>query len=114
VGSYGVVEIVYESLKTRIFRAVKGGERFIIKALYSDVPTMAELHKIRHEYAVLRDLEIDGVVRAVELENFGSGLALVLEDFDGCTLREVRVRLCPWPLSALTHARAPRTHVRIN
>lgn len=93
VGSYGVVEFLYESLKTRIFRAVKGNQRFVIKALYSDVPTVAELHKIRHEYAVLKDLNIDGVVKVVQLESFGSGLALVLEDFDGITLREVWISL---------------------
>ncbi len=89
-----MVEFLYESLKTRIFRAVKGNQRFVIKALYSDVPTVAELHKIRHEYAVLKDLNIDGVVKVVQLESFGSGLALVLEDFDGITLREVWISLC--------------------
>jgi L-rhamnose isomerase len=94
VGSYGVVDFLYESLKTRIFRAVKGNQRFVVKALYSDVPTVAELHKIRHEYAVLKDLNIDGVAKVVQLESFGSGLALVLEDFDGITLREVWISLC--------------------
>lgn len=63
----------------------------MIKTVKSDSPTPADLASLRHEYAVLKDLHIDGVVQAVQLESFDSGLALVLADFeDGRTLRQVR------------------------
>ncbi len=63
----------------------------MIKTVKSDSPTPADLASLRHEYDVLKDLHIDGVVQAVQLESFDSGLALVLADFeDGRTLRQVR------------------------
>jgi hypothetical protein len=90
IGSYTVTELVYESKRTRIYRAVKGSDKYVLKTVKSDSPSPEDLASLRHEYAVLKDIHIDGVVRAVQLESFGNGLALVLVDFEnGLTLRQV-------------------------
>jgi serine/threonine protein kinase len=75
---------------------VKGDRKYVLKTVKSKSPTPEDLAGLRHEYAVLKDLHIDGVVQAVQLESFGSGLALVMADFEnGRTLRQVTTCLTP-------------------
>ncbi len=115
IGPYKVVELIYESKKTRIYKAILdstatpstsssslplsssqsslgGGEvenrdkeqqDFIVKTVRVDAPTIEELARLRHEFTILKDLYIEGVVEAVGLESYGNGLALILRDFEG-------------------------------
>jgi predicted ATPase/serine/threonine protein kinase len=71
-------------------------ETFIIKTVQKDRPTVQDLAPLRHEYKVLKDLNVEGVIKAVALESFGNGLALVLSDFEGQTLdKELAQRTLP-------------------
>ncbi len=112
IGPYKVVDLIYESKKTRIYKAILdsttpssssslslsssqsslGGEvenrdkeqqGFIVKTVRVDAPTIEELARLRHEFTILKDLYIEGVVEAVGLESYGNGLALILRDFEG-------------------------------
>lgn len=90
IGGYTVTALIYESTKTRIYRAVRDGGRYVLKTVKASSPTTADLAGLRHEYAVLKDLKIEGVVKAIELVSFENGLVLVLESFEnGQTLRQV-------------------------
>jgi hypothetical protein len=88
VGSFTITDLIHESQKTRIYHAVNAAGKYILKTVRS--PTPADQASLRHEYAVLKDLQIDGVVRAIQLASFGGSLALVLADFEnGLALRQV-------------------------
>lgn len=81
IGPYTITELIYDSKKTRVFRSVRGTSSsaldklttYIIKTVKSDSPTVEELARLRHEYTILKDLHIAGVIEAVGLESFGSG-----------------------------------------
>ncbi|HEY9663241.1 MAG TPA: serine/threonine-protein kinase PknK, partial [Allocoleopsis sp.] len=67
----------------------------IIKALKAEYPALKQLNQLKHEYQILQDLDIAGVIKPFALENYGNGLALLLSDFNGELLAKAIV---PQPL----------------
>ena len=70
---------------THLSRIIRGsrrsdGLRVVVKAPSAEYPSAAELAQIRHEYALLRDLQGAPVVRALELVRVDHSVGLVLED----------------------------------
>lgn len=74
-------ELIYEGSDTLLYRGYRkaDGAAVTLKIPKSSLPSLRELAKLRHEYALLQNLKIPGVIRAYELEPLGSSLALVLE-----------------------------------
>ncbi|MBD1924539.1 AAA family ATPase [Microcoleus sp. FACHB-831] len=85
---YEIIEKVYEDLKTVVYRGHSVEKQtVIIKILKSDYPTLKELNKLKHEYEIIKNLDLEGIVKAYKLEQYNNGLALVLEDFGGISLK---------------------------
>jgi len=89
--SLTLASVLYEGQQTRLYRGRPlDGASVMVKLLKSAYPSPRELAKLRHEYALLQQLEgVSGVVRALALERYGHGLALVLEAVPGQSLREL-------------------------
>ncbi len=89
IAGYKIVQILYEGSTTCVYRAVREADKTsaIVKTLKSDYPTIEQLARLRHEYQILQSLNIEGVVQPLALENYQNGLALILSDFDGETLK---------------------------
>ncbi|MBD2036730.1 AAA family ATPase [Leptolyngbya sp. FACHB-321] len=87
--NYSITSKVYENVNTVIYRgqAKESGQPVVIKTLRSDDPTHREIARLRHEYELSKDLNIKGIVQPYALDKFGAGEALILEDFDGESLR---------------------------
>src|ERR671932_1572271 len=85
--NYHLTEILYESVNTLVYRAFRESDQaaVIIKTLKAEYPTIEQLTRLRHEYQILQSLEIEGIVKALALENYQNGLALILSDFGGET-----------------------------
>ena len=79
---------IYESTGTRIYKARRKRDQLpvIIKALRSEYPADEFLSALHHEYAILRQLNHEGIIRAHALEKRSNGPALILEDFGGESL----------------------------
>ena len=90
INTYKFIELIKEGAKTNIYRVVKksGGQSVIIKTTKGEYPELKEIAKLRHEYKILKKLDIPGVVKAVGLEKYKNGLALILEDFGGKSLKK--------------------------
>lgn len=88
---YTLPDLVYEGSETRVYRGHRDRDRapVAVKLTRSEFPTARELARLRRELAILRDLDVPGVVRAYALEPCGRGLALVMEDPGGCSLHEL-------------------------
>jgi predicted ATPase/signal transduction histidine kinase/CheY-like chemotaxis protein/tRNA A-37 threonylcarbamoyl transferase component Bud32 len=92
IAGYNLLEVLYEGATTCVYRAKTaaksdpGATSVIIKTLKAEYPTIDQLNRLRHEYQILQDLEIEGIVKPLALENYGNGLALILSDFDGKSL----------------------------
>lgn len=59
------------------------GAPVVIKVASAESPPPRDLARLRHEYLILRSLSIPGVVKALGLERYGNGLALILEGVRG-------------------------------
>lgn len=81
---------VYEGVKTIIYRGTRECDRtpVIVKALKAEYPTFEEITRLRYEYKVSHHLDIEGIVKPLALENYNNGLALILEDFGGESLKK--------------------------
>ena len=91
IANYLLTEKIYESLNSEVYRGVResDGETFIIKVLKEDYPSPQELTCYRQEYEIIRQLDIDGVVKAFALEAYGKTLAIIMEDFGASSLEKL-------------------------
>ncbi len=88
---YSVDALIYESENSLVYRGRRIGDEqpVILKLLKEDYPTPAELTRYKQEYAIARDLNIEGAVKAYELLKYQNSLAMVLEDFGGESLKRL-------------------------
>ena len=91
IAGYTLLEVVYDGTKTVIYRASKEPDyrSVIVKTLKTEFPTVEEITKLKHEFKVLQALETDGILKPIALENYQNGLALILPDFEGRSLKEI-------------------------
>ncbi len=88
---YQVFALLSESINALVYRAERNrdGKQVVLKLLNREYPTSAETARFQREYALLRSLELEGVVKAYALEPFMHSLVMVLEDFGGDALSNV-------------------------
>lgn len=88
---YNLIETLYEGSTTCVYRALRESEQasVIIKTLKAEYPTVEQLTRLRHEYQILQSLEIEGIIKPLALENYQNGLALILSDFGGESLKNL-------------------------
>lgn len=79
----------------KLFRSTNPACPVVVKVT-ADPPDPEAIASLRHEYELLRELSLPGIVRVVGLVRAGAGLALVLEDAGRQNLTE---RLGAGPLS---------------
>jgi predicted ATPase/signal transduction histidine kinase/CheY-like chemotaxis protein/tRNA A-37 threonylcarbamoyl transferase component Bud32 len=89
IADCNLFELLYEGATACIYRAKTasksdlGSTSVIIKTLKAEYPTVDQLARLRHEYQILQELDIIGILKPLSLENYRNGLALILPDFDG-------------------------------
>jgi len=85
-----IIKLLHEGRKTVIYRGLREAEptSVIIKTLKAEYPTIEEITRLKHEYQILQTLDIPGIVKPYELKNYQHGLALILEDFAGESLKQ--------------------------
>jgi len=86
--TYTVVEHLHTGAAFELVRARddRDGSPVVLKRLDADRRSEAEEERLRREFAILRGLEVPGVIRARGLHELGGSLSLVLEDAGGATL----------------------------
>lgn len=79
---------IHEGIATFIYRGTLDPDStpVIIKTLKAEYPTFEEITRLRHEYKILKLLNVEGVIKALSLEIYKNSVALVLEDFQGISL----------------------------
>jgi len=89
LAGYRSVEEVAHGRATLVLRAtrVEDGVTVILKALAPSSADPLARQRLRHEYAILRDLDVPGVVRAHRLCSTALGMTLELEQAGGSPLR---------------------------
>jgi predicted ATPase/signal transduction histidine kinase/tRNA A-37 threonylcarbamoyl transferase component Bud32 len=88
--NYQLLEVLYETNKTIIYRGYRKQDLqpVVIKLLKTHYSTLRNVARLKHEYEIIRGLEIAGIVKPYDMINSANGFALVLEDFYGKSLKE--------------------------
>ncbi|HEX7498928.1 MAG TPA: serine/threonine-protein kinase, partial [Polyangia bacterium] len=91
ISDYEILEKVGETARSVVYRARKAGtERtVIIKMLSARYPSPAETARFKHEYELIRSIHTEGVIKVFDIIDAFDGVALVLEDFGGVSLRQL-------------------------
>ncbi|MEG4941798.1 AAA family ATPase [Microcoleus sp. F4-D5] len=82
---------IHEGVNTVIYRGVRESDLtpIIVKTLKAEYPTIEKIARLRHEYKILKTLDMAGIVKAHSLEKHNNGMALILEDFRGKSLKNL-------------------------
>jgi diguanylate cyclase (GGDEF)-like protein len=89
IGDYELTDKVGETKTSVAYRARQGvdGPSRIIKVLRARSPSASDLARFHHEYKIIKAVDIDGVVKTYDIISCEQGIALVLEDFEGISLK---------------------------
>ncbi|HEY9831743.1 MAG TPA: AAA family ATPase [Stenomitos sp.] len=85
-----VIAPIHESVNSLVYRGLRpfDPQPIILKLLKADYPTPSQLVHYRQEYEILRKLNLEGVVKVYDLQNYHNTLVMVLEDFGGESLKK--------------------------
>jgi predicted ATPase/serine phosphatase RsbU (regulator of sigma subunit)/tRNA A-37 threonylcarbamoyl transferase component Bud32 len=88
---YTIKSKIRETVHADLFRGHRNADLspVVLKVPRGDYPSAIQLAKLKHEYGLLRSLQVPGVVRTFGLEKFGNNVALVLEDVGDRSLDKV-------------------------
>ena len=91
IKDYHIIEQLEETKSSIIYRARKKNEvgTVIIKALKAINPYPSEVARFKQEYEIIKAISLDGVVKTYEILDNDNGFALVLEDFNGVSIRHL-------------------------
>lgn len=93
LAGYEIQDVIYAADDTVVAKARSlGGEKVVLKYQDSNRPSPELLARWQHEYAVLRSIDSEWVVRALGLEQVEHSLVLVLEDFATTNLAQLIAR----------------------
>ncbi|MBD2502248.1 ATP-binding sensor histidine kinase [Anabaena azotica] len=89
--NYKIIEIIATGVKSSVYRArsFKDDRIVVIKVLNAEYPDLKDIAILKHEYELIKNLNIPGVIKAHSLEKYNNSLAIVLENFEGKTLHEI-------------------------
>ncbi|MFH2059227.1 MAG: AAA family ATPase [Pseudomonadota bacterium] len=87
---YKIIEKINDTRNYLVYRGQKDDDKktIIIKALKTKSPSLSEIARFKYEYAIIKSIDFDGVVKNYDFLEYDEGFALVLEDFNGISLKE--------------------------
>ncbi|MBF0442792.1 MAG: serine/threonine-protein kinase PknK, partial [Oligoflexales bacterium] len=88
IDGYTIKEKIYISSRTVVYSGIKDDDKknVIIKTTYQANPSDREIARLHYEYQLLGSMNVPGIVRPVELIQYQTSHALILEDFGGQSL----------------------------
>ena len=90
LAGYKITEIIHQGTQTVLYRAIGlDGKSRILKSLILNQPTSESVARLRHEYQITRDLEINNIVKTLGFETVGHRVVIVMEDFGGRSLQQI-------------------------
>jgi PAS domain S-box-containing protein len=91
ISGYQIIEEIYESEKSLVYRGRRNqdAQPVILKVLKNNYPTPAEIARYQLEYEIIRNLNLEGVIKGYSLLNYHNSLVMILEDFGGESLHQL-------------------------
>lgn len=89
LSGYQVTELIHQGLQTILYRAVAAdGTACVLKMLRAEFPTNEQIARLKHEYHIIADLDLPGVIQPIALELQQNRVVLVIEDIGGRSLKQ--------------------------
>ncbi len=88
---YQIDEVIYESANSAVYRGKrsKDNQPVILKALKEDYPGPADIARYQNEFKLLHDLDLEGVITALDIVQHQNRPIIILEDFGADSLKQV-------------------------
>lgn len=92
LANYRIIETIYDNHHSIVHRALRDEDTLpvILKLPKTDCPTALELTYYRHEFGILSQLHLPGVIGVHALQPYQNTILLVLEDFGGSALSQLQ------------------------
>ncbi|HRG48360.1 MAG TPA: trifunctional serine/threonine-protein kinase/ATP-binding protein/sensor histidine kinase [Leptospiraceae bacterium] len=86
--SHELLEKIYESNNSIIYRAKRkeDGNVVVIKVLNDKYPPKEKIAKFQYEFEILKNLNINGVIKVIGLAHLGNSPVIIEEEFRGLSL----------------------------
>ena len=88
---YRITEKLFESNNSYVLRAIEENSQLpvVIKVLKGEYPNPERIVRFKREFEILKDLNLDGVIKAYRIENHNNNWAIITEDFGGESLKKI-------------------------
>lgn len=82
IGGYHLANLIYAGNRTLVYRGTRlsDGQPVVLKLRQGDLPSLADLLRLRNHYAITQHLNSPGVVQPLSLDLYGNGYVLVMPD----------------------------------
>ncbi|WP_239121391.1 MULTISPECIES: AAA family ATPase [Spirulina sp. CCY15215] len=89
---YQTKELIHESDRTLVYRGQCNDDAkpVILKLMRNEYPSFHELVQFRNQYAITRNLNIEGIIKTYALERYENRHVMIMEDFGGMALQEAK------------------------
>ena len=91
ISSYILQKKIHETRNLIVYRGYKQNESpsFIIKVLKTQYLTPSQLARFKQEYKLVKNLNVDGVIKTYDLVEQNNNYAIIEEDFDGVSIKDM-------------------------
>lgn len=88
---YDLIEKLNESQRSLIYKALNKntGETCVLKILKTRHPSLADIARFRHEYEIIKNLDIPGIIKTRNITVEHNAVAIELEYFKGKRLKDL-------------------------
>ena len=94
IPGYHFKEQIHSSSRTVVYRGqdVTNGQPVAIKLMRNEYPSFSELVQFRNQYAIAKNIDLEGTIECYALERYENRYILIMEDMGGISLAEYEDR----------------------
>jgi len=91
ISGYQIFETIQDGINKIIYRGIREADQqpVILKVLQAENPTIEQISRLKHEYKIIANLDLEGIVKVYSFESSENYTALILEDFGGESLKKL-------------------------
>ncbi|NEO76152.1 AAA family ATPase [Moorena sp. SIO4G3] len=88
---YQISTQIHQSTNSLVYRGSRESDNLpiVIKVLRQDYPTPTQLTRYKQEYQITHNLDLVGVIKALDLEAYQNTLVIIFEDFGAKSLKRL-------------------------